>query len=409
MSTADWVFESVLQFLKSPLWTTPVHGFIEQHCGEFTGEDENKIEHTVVHKEFCRIVDELLSGYLADLGVPPEDFIEACKAGTCRELSDMVTEYILSMDDFRTFRAMMERKSHEVELEAMYEYAKVTEAAAAMDDSEMDDEERFLLEMAIKASLTPADVQQKQAEVEDAELLEALAMSMALEQERLLKQQLEEESADRKQAELEDEARDAMDRLNNEFLQRRMENVERHASAPQQQAATPVATSAGAGSPERPGVMSRVLAPVGERRAAAGPAFGAPKVPLPGIPSGGLQPAFSELQRSVEQPPAAGGQAPSAAPAKPQHGPSEEEMKQRAAYLKEQRERLLKAKAEQRQQELAKFQQEQGGAQATPGKDAKDTGASTAPPDAVRAALVQRFKEDVLQETRRAAARGDAP
>jgi hypothetical protein len=413
--TADWVFESVLQFLKSPAWTTPVHGFIEDHCDAFDPEEpENKVEYTVLHKRFCELVDTLLTGFLEDLGVSGEDFIAACRSGSCPELSDLVTEYIFSMDDFVTFRAMMERHNHELELEAMYEYAKIvgSDAHAAARDDEISEEERFLLEMAIKASLQPADVAVQEAALQDAELLQALAMSLALEQERLMREQMAADDAAEKQR-LAAVAEGHKQDINAEFLRQREENAARAAAAPTQQQAPPTAVPATSEqqAPTKPSVTARVLAPVGDRRVA--PAFGAKPLPSIGGAAGAPppttaaqapQPTFTELVR--QSAPSAGG-APAAAGSNGQ--PTDEQMQQRAAYLKAQREALLKAKRDQRESDLAEYEHEKK-QQQTPDKPAgakakPDTTPSQDADAAARVALARRFKEDLLQETRKAAAK----
>jgi hypothetical protein len=415
---ADWVFESVLQFLRSPLWTAPVLGFIEEHCGEFDAADEvNKVQYTFLHQRFRELVDTTLSEFLGDLGVSEQAFLDACKGGRHPELSETITEYLLSMDDFPSFRSMMERRNHELELEAMYAGARIADAAARIvatdasgGDDEMDDDERFLLEMAIKASLQPVDVRMKEAELADAELLEALALSLALEQERLLRERLAEEGG---AGALEEQSEVNRRQIQEEFRRQREENAAKAAAAATAETTSPAPTPQHlSGSPAKPSVASRVLAPVGDRRGGAAPAFGVGKA-LPSIGSmpataasseTSSQPSFNELvgrkQQDTAKPgSAAGGKAGQ---------PSDEEVQQRAAYLKAQRDALLKQRQQQRECELQSMAAE------TSGEDAsKPATAGTAAPSnqqadaAVRLAIARRFKEDLIQETRKAAGRGD--
>jgi hypothetical protein len=359
------------------------------------------------------------------LGVKDEDFLAAIKSGRCPELSELVTEYLLSMDDFVAFRAMMERHNHELELEAMYEHARVVEGAkgAAEADGEegadeMDDDERFLLEMAIQASLRPDDVRQQEAALEDAELMQALAMSMALEQERLVKEQV---AAGEDEARLEAakaEAEENQRQIHQAFLKQREDNAARAAAdnetAPRP--ATPPTASPAAGqqqppahrSPAKPAITTRVLAPVGDRRGVA-PAFGARGAPLPGIGAGApvlggtptVQPSFEELKAKQASAPTA--TAPAAT------GPSEEEMQQRSAYLKAQREALVKAKKAERDAAVAKFQKDKGvagdgGDAGKPDIAAKPAEAGNKAEAEMRRQIALRLKEDVLSEARKAAA-----
>lgn len=48
-ATADWIFDSVVAFLSSPLWSTPIMSFIDQHCAIFDNEEEHKIAHAECH------------------------------------------------------------------------------------------------------------------------------------------------------------------------------------------------------------------------------------------------------------------------------------------------------------------------------------------------------------------------
>lgn len=68
----DWIFDSLITFLKSPRWKTPVVSFIEENCIIFDNEEENKFEYTSVHKEFTRIVDDLLCELIAEMDITRE-------------------------------------------------------------------------------------------------------------------------------------------------------------------------------------------------------------------------------------------------------------------------------------------------------------------------------------------------
>lgn len=46
----DWLYDYTLQFLASPGWKIPIMSFIDEKCYAFDGEEENKIEHTIIHK-----------------------------------------------------------------------------------------------------------------------------------------------------------------------------------------------------------------------------------------------------------------------------------------------------------------------------------------------------------------------
>ena len=447
----EWCFEGVLQFLRSPLWNTPVQSFIDEYCGAFKPEEEeNRLEYTVIHEKFRALVDELLSSFLAELGASPEKFMEAVKAGTCPELSEIITEYIVALDDFRSFRALMEKRNIEMELEAMYEAARMAHLAKSGGGSiaDLDEQERFLLEMAIHMSLNEVDVIDKRSQKEDAELLQALAMSIAMEQERLLLERMKQQTHELARA-IEEESKQNVERMKAEVHEKRVEIAQKAAEAiaqtpptapaaaarvatplprpaehqvmPVQPPSQPVTTAAvpapapptassldasasGTGFARGPG-----LAPVGERRSMA---FGAKPLPFlsskpvdssaaPPPPAPAVQPSFQELKAAVAPPTAGAGQ------------PSADQIAERERYLKAQRE-LLKAKKEQaRKADLANYVAATTGTVTTPTTGGGS--AASAPPATVtddeqrqlRMAIARRFKEDILEETRKAAARGE--
>lgn len=49
MADSEWIFASVINFLQSPLWATPVFTYVDQNCMYFDKEEENKLEYTKIH------------------------------------------------------------------------------------------------------------------------------------------------------------------------------------------------------------------------------------------------------------------------------------------------------------------------------------------------------------------------
>jgi len=45
----DWLYEYILQFLKSPGWKVPILSFIDERCVVFDSEEENKFSYTEIH------------------------------------------------------------------------------------------------------------------------------------------------------------------------------------------------------------------------------------------------------------------------------------------------------------------------------------------------------------------------
>jgi hypothetical protein len=61
---------------QGPMYSTPLMGFIDDACLIFDTEEENKLEYTQTHEDFKQLVDTLISDYLLELGVAPEQFAQ---------------------------------------------------------------------------------------------------------------------------------------------------------------------------------------------------------------------------------------------------------------------------------------------------------------------------------------------
>ena len=73
----SWLIDLILSFFHSPEWKAPILSFIEEKCIVFDDEEENKLEYTVIHKEFKKLAEGLIEGMLAELGANAEQFGEA--------------------------------------------------------------------------------------------------------------------------------------------------------------------------------------------------------------------------------------------------------------------------------------------------------------------------------------------
>eukprot|EP00193_Tetraselmis_chui_P012235 CAMPEP_0177775466 /NCGR_PEP_ID=MMETSP0491_2-20121128/14133_1 /TAXON_ID=63592 /ORGANISM="Tetraselmis chuii, Strain PLY429" /LENGTH=481 /DNA_ID=CAMNT_0019294069 /DNA_START=352 /DNA_END=1794 /DNA_ORIENTATION=+ len=207
-----WLQESVIEFLRGPCYTNPLMGFIDEKCAVFDTEEENKLEYTQIHHEFQEVVDELISDFLEELGVSAEQFADTVASNVANEkLNSFVLSSILTVEDFVQFKAMMvkrnidltnqvlaimeehqleevlaQQREWEEEIREQFgtsgssfavdaELAKAMRESALGDGAEYDDEFRKALAMSMK--------QQSALDLERAELEQALALSLALEQE----------------------------------------------------------------------------------------------------------------------------------------------------------------------------------------------------------------------------------
>lgn len=99
-SDDGWIFDSVMGFLKSPMWVNPIQSFIDENCIIFNREEEHKFSYSQVHEDFRQLIDRLLEQHLEDMGVSQEQFLECIQSDKYPDLHKVVMEYILAMDDF---------------------------------------------------------------------------------------------------------------------------------------------------------------------------------------------------------------------------------------------------------------------------------------------------------------------
>ena len=82
---SEWLFDSIVGFLKSPMWKNPIQSFIDENCIVFDNEEENKFSYTLLHQQvrfffkhnliiikFRDMIDGILEMHLAEMGITPE-------------------------------------------------------------------------------------------------------------------------------------------------------------------------------------------------------------------------------------------------------------------------------------------------------------------------------------------------
>ena len=66
--------------------------FLDENCLVFDNEEENRLEYTSIHNNFKKIVDDLLSELMAELGVTQEQFLEACTKASANPLHKEIVD-----------------------------------------------------------------------------------------------------------------------------------------------------------------------------------------------------------------------------------------------------------------------------------------------------------------------------
>jgi len=181
------MYDSLLQFLTSPLWKVPIYTFLDENCIIFDDEEENKFTYTDVHnvrpmqklliiQEFKKLIEGLVEGVMKELGINEDKFMEIMERGLKNPEHRKVFEQLLIVDNFLVFKKLMVKRNKELELEALRQLEEqergkqgspgVSETQYTQQSEELTEAERLQLE-------------REQAEIEH-----AIALSLALEKER---------------------------------------------------------------------------------------------------------------------------------------------------------------------------------------------------------------------------------
>lgn len=115
----QWIYDSVLQFLTSPLWKVPIYTFLDENCIIFDDEEENKFTYTDIFQEFQKIIEGLIDGMVKDLGIAEDQLYGVIKRGLKNSHHRKVFEQLLVIDNFMVFKRLMVKRNRELEIEAM--------------------------------------------------------------------------------------------------------------------------------------------------------------------------------------------------------------------------------------------------------------------------------------------------
>ncbi|XP_046885033.1 cilia- and flagella-associated protein 36 isoform X1 [Hypomesus transpacificus] len=117
---SEWVVESIAGYLGSPEWVVPVTDFMENKCTVFDDEDENKLTYTDIHEQYKHLVEKLLETYMQEVGINEQQFLAACSSPFAQSKTlQTVFQPVVATDDFQMFRSLMVQKNMELQLQAL--------------------------------------------------------------------------------------------------------------------------------------------------------------------------------------------------------------------------------------------------------------------------------------------------
>ncbi|KAI4812310.1 hypothetical protein KUCAC02_023709 [Chaenocephalus aceratus] len=156
---SEWILESIVGYLGSPEWVIPVSDFMENKCTVFDDEDENKLSYTDIHLQYKKLVETLLGNYMQEVGINEQQFLDACTSPFAKTKTlQSVFQPVLATDDFQMFRSLMVQKNTELQLQAL---SVIKEMNGALPEcltdgvdvmTELQDQEMKILQEVLKKS-----------------------------------------------------------------------------------------------------------------------------------------------------------------------------------------------------------------------------------------------------------------
>lgn len=131
----EWLSDYLVCTLKSPTWVIPVAEFVDNGCAIFDDAEENKLEYTICHNDFKRLIDDLFTAHLLEVSVTPEQFQNFCQHGlqSSAPLHHILIEQLLSVEDFLIFKAMMVKRNADLDRRAALEELSRREGGSEME------------------------------------------------------------------------------------------------------------------------------------------------------------------------------------------------------------------------------------------------------------------------------------
>lgn len=173
----SWVFESLVGFLKGPVWEAAVLTFIEKNSVVFDPVEEAEEEYKKIHDEYKNLVDTMLGSHMEDLGISADDFEKACtetEKHIHSQFRKSLFEQLWAADDYEIFKRMMMQKNLELQLQALdllsHQYGLLPESFLPGEDYEPSAEEKTIMETVMKRYVEEnpeeADVEQQSEQKE---------------------------------------------------------------------------------------------------------------------------------------------------------------------------------------------------------------------------------------------------
>jgi len=181
------VFDSLVGFLRGPVWNVPILTFIEHKSLVFEPEhgEQNEEEYKKIHDDYKNLVDFMLGSYMEDIGITPQQFEEACgqeSGNVKKQFQQGLFEQVWAADDFEIFKRMMTQKNIELQLQALeliqQRYGVLPDSLQPGAGRETDENENKIMEEVARISKEEHEAHVDALNQEEAELEEVIAHSL---------------------------------------------------------------------------------------------------------------------------------------------------------------------------------------------------------------------------------------
>eukprot|EP00435_Cladocopium_sp_Y103_P044165 s141_g12.t1 len=200
MENSDWLSDYILGILKSPTWVVPTMDFIDQKAILFDETEESTHEQMQCHRDFQELVTSLFLAHLAEVSITEEQFEAFMEVGLSSggaSVHRALAEQLLSVDDFLSFKAMMCKHNADLCREVVTVEEAVDPTSPALSGL-VSDVVRSSLESGLdewqlydaqrwegSGRRTSEEAEEARRKREEAELQQAIALSLSIEEERL--------------------------------------------------------------------------------------------------------------------------------------------------------------------------------------------------------------------------------
>ena len=190
-SELDWIYDYIVQIIKSPEFRNPIKDFIDDNCDSFIGVDENTFAQGKLHEQFQALIDTLLETMTKDIGISEEMFCLAAKKGLGEEKDKKYFEQLISFTNYNYFKKLMTKRN--LQLEALAYKQMIEDGGKKNKEQEqepMNEEEvkeleakvklyeKNQMDCAIEMSLAVEEEKKKLKAIEDADLEKAIQLSL---------------------------------------------------------------------------------------------------------------------------------------------------------------------------------------------------------------------------------------